>query len=848
MATTSFFKRLLNSGGRPTAESGQCRLTLAAFGKHPGWNDHIPGIGVETEALAHVKHALYVSGVGGRIDTGAWKSLETEKRLEGFDHTFLWLRSGHVIMGRLYSSEDGLHRKEYPMVLCVDGEGVTSEFILTRVQPELGRLRDACQATSSAEQVTVECRMTQDRLRTLATSFAPGAPDVVASPDARQRFLAHRELGPERIGFLRILHELGAAGERSGAGANVRSRHLRLPLAADFRESAILMWAEFLQCLEAASVPLLLISRTGVEWLDVIIGEPVSDDFFCLQASLKALPLASQIPYDLNPELRIRLQKMEAKFLRVETLAGITLPGAAPTKVMPASGVVRATAKTAAAPKNFNWLITLTGIIGLLSLMLGAWLFSGIRAPAPETTSPATSSNSPPPKAQVATLPPEEARNINEPAGETARLKTQAAERTKDAKMPVEDAKVQAKARDSDADLAQIALAQGSYDQALEISRKWPEADRFKAILVRIAAETNQLFQITEHLKVGNYAPIFALTNQLPDNPKFKEVIARADGERRLLDGAKAEFARGDYTFLQRQELQALKAKPPFQSLFQAGGVEADQLKQAQLLRAENKPQAARDFIAQSNVNKPPFADILKWATTELERATVQQRDLQSAEGYFNQGDYPAAAELCKKYPEIAAFTVLATSIGVEQGALADAQKKLAAGNYSFAGELAGRPYKTKPPVATLLRKADEEQMALGELEKLKQRGDWQALPGELNKLSPEVAGKKPFDDLRQWAIGKAQDDEDRRKGDPSRLDTEFEVLLVRFNLLKPKDAKMPEAKNEKAMDGFLDVAGKEYYLGRVKVLRSEYAKGGWLEQNDRRRNLKKLEETVQNY
>jgi hypothetical protein len=43
-------------------------------------------------------------------------------------------------------------------------------------------------------------------------------------------------------------------------------------------------------------------------------------------------------------------------------------------------------------------------------------------------------------------------------------------------------------------------------------------------------------------------------------------------------------------------------------------------------------------------------------------------------------------------------------------------------------------------------------------------------------------------------------------------------------------------------------VAGKEYYLGRVKSLRSEYAKGGWLEQNDRLRNLKKLEETVQNY
>src|SRR5689334_4037663 len=107
---TSFFQRILNPG-KTAAESGPARLTLGTFGKHPGWNDHIPGIGVETESLAHVKHALYVSGIGGRIDAGAWKNLEAGKRLEGFDHVFLWLRNGHVMLGRMHSSEDGLHRK-----------------------------------------------------------------------------------------------------------------------------------------------------------------------------------------------------------------------------------------------------------------------------------------------------------------------------------------------------------------------------------------------------------------------------------------------------------------------------------------------------------------------------------------------------------------------------------------------------------------------------------------------------------------------------------------------------------------------------------------------------------------
>src|SRR5262245_6353918 len=124
---TSFFKRLISPGGRAPAEGGPARLTLAMFGKHPGWNDHIPGINMDTETLAHVKQVMYVGGIGGRIDAGAWRSLEAEKRLEGFEHVFLWLRNGHVLLGRMHSSEDGLRRKEYPLVLCLDTEGVSPE-------------------------------------------------------------------------------------------------------------------------------------------------------------------------------------------------------------------------------------------------------------------------------------------------------------------------------------------------------------------------------------------------------------------------------------------------------------------------------------------------------------------------------------------------------------------------------------------------------------------------------------------------------------------------------------------------------------------------------------------------
>ena len=384
---TTFFKRLLNRGGRPAADSGPARLTLAAFGKHPGWNDHIPGIGVETEALAHVKHALYVSGIGGRIDAGAWRSLEPEKRLEGFAHVFLWLREGHVILGCLHSSEDGLHRKEYPLVLCVDAERIAPANMLAWFMPELDRLRNACQATASAEQVTVECRMAQDRLRdVLGREATPGAPAISFSPADRRRFIEHPDLGPERVGLGRVLHELGSAGNRGGGSqTDTRPRHIRLPFAADSRDYALLLWSEFLLGAVPATSPLLLIARDGAEWIDVIVGEPTSDDFFCLQATPKAMPMASQIPYELAPALSARLQELEAKFLGAGNTPSARPPNLTPPPVTP----VR---PPPPARKNLNGLIVLVGVIGLLAVGAGVWWASGNRGSPPASPSLATAS------------------------------------------------------------------------------------------------------------------------------------------------------------------------------------------------------------------------------------------------------------------------------------------------------------------------------------------------------------------------------------------------------------------------------------------------------------------------
>lgn len=890
MATTSFLKKLMNPGGRSATDAGPARLTLAAFGKHPGWNDHIPGIGVETEALAHFKQAMYVTGIGGRIDAGAWKALEAEKRIEGFAHTFLCFRGGHVITGQMFSSEDGLRRKEYPMVLCVDSEGVSADFVLPQVQAELDRLRDACRATSSAEQVSTACRQAQDRLRGVLASTSPeGTTGITSLTGARRRFLEHRDLGPERIGLLRALHELGSVGDTvrqgsPGPGASGRSCHLRLPLAADSRNSSLLLWAEFLRCAVSASVPLLLIARDGVDWMDAIIGEPTSDDFFCLQASPKAMPLVSHIPYDLTPALEPRLRQLEAKFLGVEASTLVRPPVAAPTSVVPPPATGGA-APVQPAQKRFKWLIFLAGIVIALAVVAGVWLVGGNRGSPPEAKTPAKtgseSAAAAPSDAQTkmaanlveaspVKVQPEanvgaelEAKRLadekriadEKQAQEDARVKAQVAEKagTASGSPPkgdgprVEDSTAQAKARAEDAGLAQIAFAQGNYARAQEISQKWAGTEPFQEILVQIKAESNQLSQLTQYLESGNYAPILNPSIPFPEKSKFTEIRTMAAAEKRILDQANAEFAGGDYAFLQRPEVRALQAKPPFQKLLKDGSAEADQLVKAKQFQTANQPQAANDFIVQGKLQKPPFVKIQQWAAGELERVAGEQQDRQMAKGLFEKGDYRAALAICQKYSGVTGFNSLVASINEEQKVLAEAAKKFSAGDYSFVGELGLREYRMKPPFAELLRSAAAEQKTLGELEKLKQAGDWQGLQGRLAGLPPAVSGKKPFADLRLWTQGKADEQAELRKKDPVWLDAKLEVLLVELNILKPSDPriKTPAARQQKVVEGALSLTGVDHYLNRVNALESEYQKGGWLDQGDRKKFIKDLRERI---
>jgi hypothetical protein len=56
-----------------------------------------------------------------------------------------------------------------------------------------------------------------------------------------------------------------------------------------------------------------VISTHGVGWADLIVGEATATQLYCLRAAPEALPLSTEIPYNLPPEFVVNAeQEIEA--------------------------------------------------------------------------------------------------------------------------------------------------------------------------------------------------------------------------------------------------------------------------------------------------------------------------------------------------------------------------------------------------------------------------------------------------------------------------------------------------------------------------------------------------------
>jgi hypothetical protein len=275
-------------------------IHIAGFGKHPAWDDHIDDIGLATETLVLTKQFLYSEGIATQLASGAWDQIEKLGHAIEFDHRFVWSRAEQAVVGAIWASADRKGRTRFPMVICA--------------QAGLDGLRSIGLLLAPIEQLAILCKetKTQESIRDSFTQTSQELNGALFPTSADNLFSETSD--PEDNSVLTALITL-SAGLRSrrtrvsGDPGKTGRSHFRLPTISSQVKENLSFWSGYLARHSNSSLPSIIIAANGRRWIDLIVGEPVPGDFFCLRADESALP-ATWIGVE---EVQLRELEAEAK-------------------------------------------------------------------------------------------------------------------------------------------------------------------------------------------------------------------------------------------------------------------------------------------------------------------------------------------------------------------------------------------------------------------------------------------------------------------------------------------------------------------------------------------------------
>ncbi len=288
---------------------------LGAFGKHPGWDDHIEPIGLDSEPLLAARDILYVRGIGGVIDAALWEK-KPEEVLPHIAHIFCWNGDSDTLIGRMWSSTDGKGRARYPMVALAHLGVPFSYSLALRTAAVLAKVEAACRQAATA----VEVRgVFATGLEDLRASLAQPPDGLGGVPDgATSSRLADAMWLNEGETFARTLYALEskvqafAHSKKSVSGkislkmleSDVPAQQSRLPMEPTDAMDGIAFWQKVVANMTPLKLPLFFAHPIGHPWLDLIIGTPTPKQLYCLRANEAGLPPASAVPYEMDATFR----------------------------------------------------------------------------------------------------------------------------------------------------------------------------------------------------------------------------------------------------------------------------------------------------------------------------------------------------------------------------------------------------------------------------------------------------------------------------------------------------------------------------------------------------------------
>jgi hypothetical protein len=300
-----FLKKFLRENEGIFSRKPKPAIYLGAYGKHPGWDDHIDDIGLDTESLLLAKQVLYVDGIGGQIDSGEWDKLNENQRLPEFKHIIVWKRGNAFLLGRIWSSRDGKNRTKYPMIACTHCVSVPLAWGLTNVLPALEEVERLCKNTNSAEEVRDIIGRTLAALRQSLGSGSASQSNGKEVALIDQLGLADQQEKLFRITY-HVCTRLGQCSPNASREevSEATSGQVRLPAASGLASQTLGFWTRFLESQFGTGVPILLALPVERPWLDATTGEPASREFYSLRVTPEVLAIASEVPYEIDDEFR----------------------------------------------------------------------------------------------------------------------------------------------------------------------------------------------------------------------------------------------------------------------------------------------------------------------------------------------------------------------------------------------------------------------------------------------------------------------------------------------------------------------------------------------------------------
>jgi hypothetical protein len=168
-------------------------------------------------------------------------------------------------------------------------------------------------------------------------------------------------------------------------------------------------------------------------------------------------------------------------------------------------------------------------------------------------------------------------------------------------------------------------------------------------------------------------------------------------------------------------------------------------------LLSEGQLEGAKQQALRALSQKPGQGAALS-LRNRAESSGRQEEDYAHASGALRDGKYEEVLRVANSHPRIERFDALKRQAEEESGALKEATRRFALGDYGFIAALQTQSYSAKSAFSNLLAAGRKEHEQLQELRSLRQANDFPKVRDQLAKLSREVMGKAPFAELADWA------------------------------------------------------------------------------------------------